>query len=121
MAKMKQSDLTSAALHRTMSKPGRFILNMLVFIIIVAMVGVLIWPTIKSAVLTNPFLNGLIVCVFGFGILYCFLQVLRLYPEIRWVNNFRVADPGLSQGPQPTLLSPMANMLRDRTGTLSLR
>lgn len=120
MAKMKQSDLSSAPLHRTMSKPGRFILNMLVFVIIVAMVGVLIWPTIKTAVLTNPFLNGLIVFVFGFGILYCFLQVLRLYPEIRWVNDFRIADPGLSQGPQPKLLSPMANMLRDRTGTLSL-
>ena len=103
-----------------MSKPGRFILNMLVFVIIVAMVGVLIWPTIRTAVLTNPFLNGLIVCVFGFGILYCFLQVLRLYPEIRWVNDFRIADPGLTRGPQPTLLSPMANMLRDRTGTLSL-
>ncbi len=120
MAKMKQSEVAPTAMHRTMSKPGRFILNMVVFVIIVAMVGFLILPTIKTAVLTNPFLNGLIVCVFVFGILYCFLQVLRLYPEIRWINDFRIADPGLSQGPQPKLLSPMANMLRDRRGTFSL-
>lgn len=120
MAKMKQSELPTVPMHRTLSKPRRFILNMVVFVIIVAMVAVLIWPTIKTAVLTNPFLNSLIVGVFIFGILYCFIQVLRLYPEIRWVNDFRIADPGLTHGPQPTLLSPMANMLRDRTGTLSL-
>ncbi len=120
MAKAKQSDMTSTTLHRTMSKPGRFILNMLVFLTIVGMVAALISQTIATAVLTNLVLNGLIIGVFFFGILYCFLQVLRLYPEIRWINDFRIADPGLSQGPQPKLLLPMANMLRDRRGTLSL-
>ncbi len=120
MAKMKQSEQVTVPLHRTLSKPGRFILNMIIFLIIVVMVAGLIWPTIKTAVLTNLFLNSLIIGVFLFGILYCFMQVVRLYPEIRWVNDFRIADPGLTQGPQPKLLSPMANMLRDRTGTLSL-
>jgi hypothetical protein len=120
MAKVKQSEVAAPALHRTLSKPGRFILNMLVFLTIVAMVGVLISSTIAAAVLTNVVLNGLIIGVFVFGILYCFLQVLRLYPEIRWINDFRIADPGLSHGPQPKLLLPMANMLRDRRGTLSL-
>jgi hypothetical protein len=120
MAKVKQSDMAPATLHRTMSKPGRFILNMLVFLTIVGMVAALISQTIMAAVLTNVVLNGLIIGVFIFGILYCFLQVLRLYPEIRWINDFRIADPGLSQGPQPKLLLPMANMLRDRRGTLSL-
>ena len=54
------------------------------------------------------------------GILYAFRQVLRLYPEIRWVNAFRIADPGLAIEHQPVLLAPMATMLRDRTGALSL-
>jgi hypothetical protein len=54
------------------------------------------------------------------GILYAFQQVLRLYPEIRWVNAFRIADPGLAITHRPVLLSPMATMLRDRTGSLSL-
>ena len=46
--------------------------------------------------MNNPALNGLICCVLVLGILYAFRQVLRLYPEIRWVNAFRIADPGLA-------------------------
>ena len=46
--------------------------------------------------------------------------MLRLYPEIRWVNAFRIADPGLAISHRPVLLAPMATMLRDRTGSLSL-
>ena len=70
--------------------------------------------------MNNPGLNGLIVGVLALGILYAFRQVMRLYPEIRWVNAFRIADPGLAISHQPVLLAPMAAMLRDRTGVLSL-
>jgi hypothetical protein len=54
------------------------------------------------------------------GIFYAFSQVIRLYPEIRWVNAFRIADPGLAISARPVLLAPMATMLRDRSGSLSL-
>ena len=70
--------------------------------------------------LNNPGLNILICFVLVAGILYAFQQVLRLYPEIRWVNAFRIADPGLAISHRPVLLAPMATMLRDRTGSLSL-
>jgi hypothetical protein len=70
--------------------------------------------------MNNPGLNGLIVGVLLLGILYAFRQVIRLYPEIRWVNAFRIADPGLAISHQPILLAPMAALLRDRTGVLSL-
>jgi hypothetical protein len=120
MAKTTQVSAPSAQLHRTLGSPRRALLNMTIFCILIGMLIVLILPQITSAFLTNPFLNGLIVSVFGFGILYAFMQVLRLYPEIRWVNDFRIADPGLSAGKQPVLLAPMATMLRDRTGALSL-
>jgi hypothetical protein len=70
--------------------------------------------------LANPGLNSLIIGVLLVGIVYAFRQVLRLYPEIRWVNSFRIADPGIAVEQQPVLLAPMATMLRDRTGHLSL-
>jgi hypothetical protein len=70
--------------------------------------------------MANPGLNGLIIGVLLVGIVYAFRQVLRLYPEIHWVNNFRISDPGLAVDKQPVLLLPMATMLRDRTGHLSL-
>ncbi|HEY7548076.1 MAG TPA: flagellar motor protein MotA, partial [Hyphomicrobiaceae bacterium] len=73
-----------------------------------------------EAMLRNPGLNFLICFVLAAGICYAFAQVLRLYPEIRWVNAFRIADPGLSISARPVLLAPMATMLRDRSGSLSL-
>ncbi|HRK18962.1 MAG TPA: flagellar motor protein MotA [Hyphomicrobiaceae bacterium] len=120
MAKTRQTTGATTVVHRTLSSPRRALLNMTLFLVLIGMLAALLVPQLKAAFLTNPFLNGLIVCVFAFGILYAFGQVLRLYPEIRWVNAFRIADPGLSSGSPPRLLAPMATMLRDRTGTLSL-
>ena len=69
--------------------------------------------------MANPGLNALIIGVLIVGIVYAFRQVLRLYPEINWVNNFRISDPGITvDKTNPMLLAPMATMLRDRTGHL---
>jgi hypothetical protein len=45
-------------------------------------------------------------------------QVIRLYPEIAWVNNFRLADPGLAVERPPVLLAPMAAILGSRMGRM---
>ena len=44
----------------------------------------------------------------------------NIIAKIRWVNAFRISDPGLAVDTAPVLLAPMATMLRDRTGHLSL-
>ena len=75
---------------------------------------------LRTSFMANPGLNGLILGVLFVGIVYSFRQVLRLYPEIRWVNSFRISDPGIAVDTTPVLLAPMATMLRDRTGHLSL-
>ena len=54
------------------------------------------------------------------GILYALRQVLWLSPEVRWVNDFRRADPGLALPPPPRLLAPMATMLGERKGRMQL-
>jgi hypothetical protein len=121
MANKRQSDLSSAPLvSPKLKSPSSFLLNMLVFLAIVGFIAAIAYPTLKAAFGANPFLNGLIGFVFLVGVLYTFRQVLRLNPEIRWVNAFRIADPGLAIEHQPVLLAPMANMLRDRTGAISL-
>ncbi len=119
MAKKRQPDF-SPPLHKTLSRPSVFLMRMLVFLALIGFIAAIASPMLKSAFLTNPFLNGLILGVLFFGILFTFRQVVRLYPEITWVNAFRIADPGLAGGAPPTLLAPMATMLRERTGTLSL-
>jgi hypothetical protein len=93
---------------------------MFVFLVLVGLVIALLHERLWAAMLQNPGLNFLICFVLLAGIFYAFTQVLRLYPEIRWVNAFRIADPGLAIAARPVLLAPMATMLRDRSGSLSL-
>jgi hypothetical protein len=93
---------------------------MFVFLVLVGLLVAVLHRQLWEAMLNNPGLNLLICFVLLSGVLYAFQQVLRLYPEIRWVNAFRIADPGLSISHRPVLLAPMATMLRDRTGSLSL-
>jgi len=120
MARKRQQDISSAPLHRTLTPPAGFLVNMLIFLTIVGFIAAIAFPTLKTAFLNNPFLNGVILFVLIVGMAFSFRQVARLYTEIRWMNAFRIADPGLSIEHKPVLLAPMATMLRDRTGTLSL-
>jgi hypothetical protein len=46
--------------------------------------------------------------------------VIRLFPEIAWVNSFRLADPGLAIERPPVLLAPMAAILGDHAGRMSI-
>jgi hypothetical protein len=120
MAKPRPSDIASKTLHRKLNTPGPFLRGMLVFLALVGFLVAIIHKQLSDAFWNNPLLNGLIVGVLLIGILRAFGQVARLYPEIRWVNAYRIADPGLAISHQPVLLAPMATMLRDRKGQLSL-
>jgi hypothetical protein len=120
MARARTPDRSGPALHRTLLSPGVYLWRMLVFLVLVGLVIALLHERLWQAMIHNPGLNFLILFVLVAGIFYAFSQVLRLYPEIRWVNAFRIADPGLSIAARPVLLAPMATMLRDRSGALSL-
>ena len=93
---------------------------MLVFLVLVALVAVVLYRQILGAFLANPGLNGLILGVLLIGIILSFRQVVRLFPEVAWVNNFRLADPGLAVERPPVLLAPMAVLLRDRIGRMAI-
>lgn len=121
MAKTRQADVTALApASRRLTAPGVFLLRMIIFLTLIAFLAAILHEQLQRAMMANPGLNGLILGVLVLGILYAFRQVFRLYREIRWVNAFRIADPGLTISHKPVLLAPMATMLRDRTGTLSL-
>ena len=62
----------------------------------------------------------MIIGVLVIGIALAFRQVIRLFPEIDWVNGFRLADPGLAVERPPVLLAPMAVLLRDRIGRMTI-
>jgi hypothetical protein len=95
------------------SSPRIFLVRMLVFLILGGLLAFILHDRIWTAFLANPGLNALIFAVLFVGILLTFRQVLRLFPEIAWVNGFRLADPGLARGRAPVLLAPMAAILGD--------
>jgi biopolymer transport protein ExbB/TolQ len=99
------------------SSPRIYLFRMLVFLVLGALLVVVLHRPIWSAFLANPGLNGLIVGVLLIGVILAFRQVVRLFPEVAWVNGFRLADPGLAVERPPSLLAPMAAILGERTGT----
>src|SRR5438046_5827116 len=103
-----------------LSSPRIFLVRMVVFLVLCALIVVVLNKQIWTAFLANPGLNALIIGVLMIGILFAFRQVVRLFPEVNWVNGFRLADPGLAVERPPVLLAPMAVLLRDRIGRMAI-
>jgi hypothetical protein len=103
-----------------LSSPRIFLVRMTVFLILAGLVIVVLHKQIAVAFMSNPGLNALIVTVLAVGILLAFRQVIRLFAEVRWVNGFRLADPGLAVSRPPVLLAPMATILGERAGRMAI-
>src|SRR5580765_4190659 len=121
---MPQNPSSRAAMEIDLTKllsPRIFLVWMLVFLVLCALVMVVLYKQIITAFFANPGLNALIGAVLLIGIILSFRQVIRLYPEVAWVNNFRIADPGLAIERRPTLLAPMAAILGgERSGRMTI-
>jgi hypothetical protein len=104
-----------------LSSPRIFLVRMLVFLVLCSLILFVLYKQIIVAFFANPGLNALIGAVLLIGIILSFRQVIRLYPEVSWVNNFRIADPGLAIDRRPTLLAPMAAILGgERSGRMTI-
>src|SRR5215203_414136 len=103
-----------------LSSPRIFLVRMMVFLVLCALIVIVLYKQIVFAFVANPGLNGLIVAALIIGILLAFRQVIRLFPEVNWVNSFRLADPGLAVERPPVLLAPMAALLGDRMGRMAI-
>ncbi len=103
-----------------LSSPRIFLVRMLVFLILCALVVIVLYKQIGVAFMANPGLNALIIGVLLIGIVLAFRQVVRLFAEVNWVNGFRTADPGLAVERPPVLLAPMAAILGGRTGRMAI-
>jgi hypothetical protein len=103
-----------------MTRPHRYLFRMLVFLTLVGGVCALLFPGLQRAFLVNPPLNGLILGVFLLGVVYALRQVMRLAPEVTWIEHFRGDRPPAPTPSAARLLAPMAAMLGERRGRLSL-
>ena len=103
-----------------MTRPRKYLIRMIVFVFAaIILCGVLFLP-LREAFMANAPLNGLIIGVLVLGIIYNFRQVLMLYPEVAWIENFRQDSTPLSEAHPPRLLAPMATMVGEYKDRLSL-
>ena len=103
-----------------LSSPRIFLVRMTVFLVLCALLAVILYKQLITAFESNVLLNSVIIVVLCIGILMTFRQVIRLFPEVDWVNSFRLADPGLAVERPPVLLAPMAAILGDRMGRMAI-
>ncbi len=97
-----------------------FLLRMILFLLIVSLVCVLVAEPLIRAFQGNVVINSLILGVLFLGTIFCITRVVSLWPAVRWVNAFRRGDAGLDVPRRTSLLAPVAAMLRDRDGPVSI-
>src|SRR5690606_10749463 len=101
-----------------MTPPTRYLLWMGAGVLAVIVLAGLLFARLYQAFHYNPALNAAILAVLLLGIGYTFWQVIRLYREIAWLERYRAGQP--TGDAQPRLLAPMAVMIGERRGKLSL-
>ena len=97
-----------------------FLIRMSAFLVIVVAICAGLFSTLLEAFLANAALNGVILGVLVIGIVFSYRQVLRLAPEASWLAATRSDEPGQSVQREPRLLAPLATMIAERRGRVSL-
>jgi len=106
--------------YTNLTNPKSYILKMLSCILLIAVVVFFLQEFLLKAFLANLVINSIILSVLVFGCLFILNQVIKLFKEVRWVNNFQNGDLNADIGSPPSLLAPMATMMLDHQHTISL-
>jgi hypothetical protein len=96
-----------------LASPGVYLVKIIIFLVLVALVAAILFTQLMVFFWANPFINSLILLTMVIGVILSFRQVIRLFPEIAWVNSLQ---EGKIPSTSPRLLAPVANLLRDRLG-----
>ncbi len=97
-----------------------YLVRMIIFVAVVAALAAVLAVSVAEAFFANIGLNAFILGVLLLGIVYIFRQVILLRIDVAWIENFREVDDGLELPRPPRLLQPMATMMADRRGRMSL-
>ena len=108
------TDKRAPKLPAQFSQPIRQILFMVTVLGLVGAGFYLGLEQITAIYQSNPYLNGVILGVFVLGVLTCFNQVFLLINSVRWIERFARDAGGHSYSAAPSLLAPLATLLRSR-------
>ncbi|HCP01506.1 MAG TPA: flagellar motor protein MotA, partial [Rhodospirillaceae bacterium] len=65
-----------------------------IFLVLAAIAAGVLYGQLLDAFLANPAINGIIVLVLLFGLIFVFRQVLMLKIEVNWIESYRRHQPG---------------------------
>ncbi len=111
------TDIREPEAESYFSRPLRQITSMLIALGLIAAGAYIGFPTLDAIFWSNPYLNGLILAVFFLGILSCFGQVIQLMYSVQWIEAFSRTQSGEKP---PSLLAPLATLLRSRGARMHL-
>ena len=114
MAKEKYSFNLMRSETQGFSQPIQQVVLMLIALLLVMVGSYLMFPSVAPIFLSSPYLNGVILTVFFFGILCCFWQVFVIITAVNWVENFALDRPGHEFSDPPRLLIPLASLLKGK-------
>ena len=97
-----------------LASPTVYLVKILIFLVLIALVALILLPTLVTFFWANPFINSMILFVLAVGIFLSIRQVIRLFPEVKWVNAFQDGTQGDVR--PPILLAPIAGLFRERIG-----
>jgi hypothetical protein len=109
--------MAEPAESQSLEPPRVYLVHMVVFTLLVAVLVAVILPGLYAAFMSSPVLNGVIVLTLLFGMFHSFRMVVRLFKEVNWVNRFRGGGKEDPDRP-PELLAPMAMLLKNRQDTV---
>ena len=72
-----------------LASPTVYLVKIVIFLVLVALVAAILFTNIVTFFWANPFINSLIFFSLFIGIFLSFRQVIRLFPEVKWVNSLQ--------------------------------
>lgn len=108
------TDFNRPAVPPQFSQPVRQITSMLIALGLVGAGLYLGFAEMRLIFLSNPYLNGLILVVFILGLASTFAQVWQLMKSVEWIEGFATNRVGHRMTIAPSLLAPLATLLRAR-------
>ena len=103
-----------------LTPPRIYLIRMGVFLVLAGFLVFILYRPLWAAFMANPGLNGLIVGVLLIGIVLAIRQVVRLFREVRWVNDLSRSEDEYMNLEQPVLLAPMAALIGNRASRTGL-
>ena len=94
---------------KAFTQPIQQTLIMIFILVIVIITGTLLFPIVGSIFLGAPFLNGVIILIFCFGIFTSFNQIYQVYRASEWIEGFARNTPGVTDR-IPRLLATLASI-----------